>query len=256
MSAIDLIDALALPADARVDQRVPKKLLLEQGAPTAADKRHIQEGIEEITWVAALKPVTIGVPGFQDGTREYVEIAVLRVTQRPQAKAARLTELIHRAIPYPLVLVTVLGESATLSLSHKRASQATGAAVVLDGALLSATVASQPSALEATFLASLRLAEQFAQNLFELYQGWIDRVMALEAARITGTYVPPQSATRSAAVREGLDAYARLTRELVALRAQAGKEKQMNRRVDLNLRIKQLETELTTHTDILRTTSD
>ena len=39
MSFALVINALALPSDARVDQRVPKKLLMEQGAPTAADKR-------------------------------------------------------------------------------------------------------------------------------------------------------------------------------------------------------------------------
>ena len=33
MSIESLINALALPPDARLDQRVPKKLLLEQGAP-------------------------------------------------------------------------------------------------------------------------------------------------------------------------------------------------------------------------------
>ena len=35
MSTATLVNALALPLDARLDQRVPKKLLLEQGAPTA-----------------------------------------------------------------------------------------------------------------------------------------------------------------------------------------------------------------------------
>ena len=39
MNPATVIAALNLPADARVDQRVPKKLLVENGAPTAADKR-------------------------------------------------------------------------------------------------------------------------------------------------------------------------------------------------------------------------
>ena len=85
---------------------MPKKLLVEQGAPTAADKRQIQDGIEEMIWVAALKPTNIGVPAFRDDVREYLEIAVLTVALRPAAKPTRLIELIHRAIPYPLVLVT------------------------------------------------------------------------------------------------------------------------------------------------------
>jgi hypothetical protein len=58
-----------------VNQRVPKKLLLENGAPTAADKRLINEGIEELLWLAALKPTTIGVPEYRDEVREYLEIA-------------------------------------------------------------------------------------------------------------------------------------------------------------------------------------
>jgi hypothetical protein len=94
-----VIDALALPPDARVEQRVPKKLLVEQGVPTAADKRQIQEGLEELFWVAAIKPTNIAVPAFRDDAREYLEIAVLTATFRSAAKPTRLLELIHRAIP-------------------------------------------------------------------------------------------------------------------------------------------------------------
>ena len=115
MSLAPVINALALPPDARVDQRVPKKLLLEQGAPTAADKRRIQDGIEEMIWIAALKPTNIGVPAFRDEVREYLEIAVLTATLRAAAKPTRLVELIHRAIPYPLVLVAAHGDTVSLS---------------------------------------------------------------------------------------------------------------------------------------------
>ncbi|NOO26215.1 DUF4391 domain-containing protein, partial [Klebsiella pneumoniae] len=42
MTVIDahaVIQALGLPDSCRVEQRVPKKLLLENGVPTASDKR-------------------------------------------------------------------------------------------------------------------------------------------------------------------------------------------------------------------------
>ena len=55
MNFAPVINALAMPPGARVDQRVPKKLLLEQGAPTAADKRQIQDGIEDMVWVGRAK---------------------------------------------------------------------------------------------------------------------------------------------------------------------------------------------------------
>jgi hypothetical protein len=135
MNADLIIAALALPPETRVDQRVPKKLLVENGAPTAADKRQINEGIEELLWLAALKPTTIGVPEYRDDVREYLEIAVLSLTLRPDARARRLVELIHRAIPYPLLLVAEQSDNLTLSLAHKRWSQGESGKMVLDDAV-------------------------------------------------------------------------------------------------------------------------
>lgn len=128
MTGDEAIAALDLPAVARVDRRVPKTLLLEHGAPTAADKRRIGEGIEQVQWVAALKPTTIGVAAYRDDAREYLEIAVLRVMLRAAAKVGRLIELVHRAVPYPVLLVAEQGERALLSLAHKRWSQGEGGA--------------------------------------------------------------------------------------------------------------------------------
>jgi hypothetical protein len=45
-------------------------------------------------------------------------------------------------------------------------------------------------------------------------------------------------------MRDGLDAHAQLQRELTVLRAKAKKEKQINRRVELNLEIKRVEAQL------------
>ena len=75
MTGDEVIAALDLPATARVDRRVPKTMFLEHGTPTAADRRHVNEGIEHILWVAALKPTTIGVAAHRDDAREYLEIA-------------------------------------------------------------------------------------------------------------------------------------------------------------------------------------
>ena len=240
----NMVAALALPDDTRVERRVPKKLLLEQGAPTASDKRQIQQGIEDLVWVAALKPNNIGVPPFRDRVREYLEIAVLTATLRDNAKSTRLTELIHRAIPYPVVLVSVQADSQSLSLAHKRWSEGEAGAVVIEEVCRTAPILHVP--IDAAFLASLALSGIHAGDLFELYQGWIDCVIALEAAAITGAFAIPETVDRATARRQALAAHSRLRRDIAAMRAQAERETQMNRRVELNLEIKRLEAELAT----------
>ncbi len=242
MSVEVLVAALALPAEARVDQRVPKKLLLENGAPTAADRRLIQDGLEELVWVAALKPASAGVPSYSDEIREYLEVAVVAARLRPGAKAARMVELIHRAIPYPLVLLVESGEGTALSLAHKRRSEAEADRVVVEAVETTAPLRPDLSAPEeVAFLGSLLLAAQPRGDLLALYEGWRGCVTALAAARVTGSYAPSLSREQTAARRAALDEHARLRQEVDRLRAQATKEKQLSRLVELNLEIRRLE---------------
>jgi hypothetical protein len=77
-----------------------------------------------------------------------------------------------------------------------------------------------------------------------LYQGWIDALLALQAARVTGTFAVPTTAEQAEHRREALQESARLDKEIARLRATAAKEKQMARRVDLNLELKRLEAAL------------
>jgi hypothetical protein len=235
------VTALGLPAGARLDRRVPKKLLLEQGAPTAADKRQIADGIEALVWIAALKPNTVGIPAFKDEQREYLEIAVLTAVLRSGVKALRLTELIHRAIPYPVVLLTEQDDTMSLSLAHKRWSKGEAGEIVIEEVHRTAPFRPEtPTASEAAFLSSIALSALPNRNLYTLYEDWIDRVIALEAARVSGIYQPPETAERAAVLRETIAAYTTLERELVTLRTRAKREKQVSRRVELNMVIKEL----------------
>lgn len=240
-----IVDALGLPPGARVDSRVPKKLLVEQGAPTSADKRAIQDGIDELQWFAACKPATIAVPAFSDDTREYLEIAVVGCAFRPRAKSARLIELIHRAIPYPVVLITTDESSLAVSAAHKRRAQNEAGHFVIDRVV--AATGLQPGAgdtAQAAFLKSLPLAQQPRSDLYALYAGWLARIEALNAARVTGAFVATDDSAAIDRRREGLDAHARLAKEIETLRTKAKREKQLNRRVNLNMEIQRREADL------------
>ena len=244
MTVARIIAALELPDAALVQRRIPKKLLLEHGAPTAADKRRIQEGIQELSWIAVLKPTTIGLAAFRDDAREYLEAAVVTAGLRPTAKPARLVELIHRAIPYPVILFTSQGDDVTLSLAHKRWSQGKTGKVVLEDLRQVTLEPDPPLATETAFLATLRLSGLPNRDMFTLYDGLFSRLLALEASRVTGIYRTDTPADSAVKRRDSLDRHAKFIRDLAILRATAHKEKQLNRRVELNLEIKRLEAAL------------
>lgn len=241
MSAAGVIDALALPTSCRVDQRVPKKALAEHGAAKAASRRQIQDGIEAMHWVAALKPSNCGVPSYVDDAREYLEIAVLDVQLRPAGKLAQLLPLIHRAIPYPTFLVVSQEGSVSLSLAHKRWSQAEKGQVVVDGELVALSLDAEASEdARSRFLAAIALVRQPRATLYELYQGWLDTALSMQVATLLGDFSLPRNREHAEARAEALRECERLESEMASLRATAAREKQLPRRVELNHQLKRL----------------
>lgn len=250
--AADIVGWLDLPASAAVNQRVPKKMLIENGAATAADKRQINDSIEDMFWLAALKPATIGVPAYQDHLRDYLEITVISVSLRPDANRERLAQLIHRAIPYPVFLALRAGAELTLSLAHKRWAQNEAGKTVLDGEIRD--VALNPGnnvELVQQFIQSLPLGKQPQSSLHALYQGWMDAMLAWQAALVTGRFNLASSREQAAERHQALLKIKALNAEISRLRRLASKEKQINRQVELNLALKRINGELQTALELL-----
>ena len=238
-----LVAALDLPPRARVDARIPKKMLVEQGAPTTADRRAIQDGIDEMQWLAVLKPNTVGIPVFTNDIHDYSEIAVIAATFRPDARVTRLTELIHRAIPYPVLLITTGPGGVTVSVAPKRAAQNEGDKIVVERVVVASEIdPATPPVAERAFMESIALKSQPARDLSAVYDGWLARIEALVAARLSGVYEVKDEGALIDRRRTALGEHTRLAREAAQLRTQASKAKQISQRVDLNQKIKALET--------------
>lgn len=217
-----LLAALNLPAGSRVNQRIPRTVF-EHGAPTAADKRHINEGVE-LLWLASLKPTTIGVPEYRDDVRD-LEIAVLGLTLRAGAKPTRLVELVHRAVPYPLLLLIAQEGQAGVSAAHIRRSQGQSGETVLDGDIVSIVWNAECDGERwSAFLDALALSKQPRTSIHALYQGWIDTLLALQAARVTGAFAVAANAEQAVARRDALRECARLDAKIARLRSAAARE--------------------------------
>lgn len=242
--------ALGLPDSCGVNQRVPKKMLIENGAPTAADKRLLNDCIEEIQWLAALKPNNIGVPAWRDDVREYLEIAVLVVTLRgeltTQSNLARLHELVHRAVPYPVVLLMDAPQGVSVSLAHKRWAQNEAGRVVLDGDVITATLdATTAQTVHTDFLQAIGLRHQPQAHLMDVYLGWMACLLALQVARYTGIFIHEIGIKTLLNKREQLLKIDRLAADAASLRSQAVKAKQLAQQVELNMALQRVQAQLT-----------
>jgi hypothetical protein len=234
-------NAISFPEAALLGKRVPKKQFLESGELVASDKKLFRENVKNVYWEYTLKSSTCPVLPFRDNEREYLEVAVLQVEMNFQKGHKRISEIIHRVIPYPLMLglYTETGEFA-LSIAPKRFSQAEHGAFVAERFYTTGWMnCGALNDREAAFVASLAWENMSIQNYGTLYNAWTDRFTGYECSILSGTF----------AISKAGDRLERLTRcreiesRISELRGQL-KKAAFNRQVELNTQIKKFEQEL------------
>jgi len=236
---------MAIPEACQLGKRVFKKLFHENAKLGATDKMAFREDIDAIIWQYTLKPSTIPILPYEDEQREYLEVAVLQVELKTLKRTGRIAEVMHRAIPYPLVIVFVLGTTCALSLAHKRFSQAEKGAIVAEDFRLTDWIdLSAPTPIQKDFLANLAVAALPHTHFFAFYTALVDRVIALDCAGLTGEYRLESAAEKRAARRERLAACHDLETRIAEHKAAINNETQFNRQVELNTKIKGLEKQL------------
>jgi hypothetical protein len=243
---IDLVyDSMDIPDACQLGKRIFKKLFQEHASLGPTDKKAFREDIDTITWQYTLKPSTIQIQSYMDNQHEYLELAILQVDLKTQKRTSRIAEVLHRAIPYPLLIVFAFDKMCALSTAHKRFSQAEKEAIIAEDFLITDWIdLSAPTAVQKEFLASFAIAGLPHTHFFAFYSAIADRLIALECARFTGKYRLESLADTREPRRTRLAACHELEGRIAEYRIAIKKEMQFNRQVELNTKIKELEKQL------------
>lgn len=236
-----LFAALGIPAGALVNRRVAKSLIVEHAKLSAADRRAVEDGVERLDWRATLTPAKAGLPAFTDDAREYTDIVVMTAELRLGAKRVRLTELIHRAVTAPLLLIAQDGAGATLSAGLKRRHEREAGRVVVERLADGPLLGEEADLITDAFLASLDIARAPAADLWGLHRALAERVEAFAAARASGVWRLPTTEAEAEARRAALGRLARERAEAERLRRSARTEKRLASRIALAGRVTEAE---------------
>ncbi|MDI5962926.1 DUF4391 domain-containing protein [Streptantibioticus silvisoli] len=222
---------LGLPEAARQQHRITKKMLaaqFEDQAPT--DARLIAKAVTLAQLVGILRPETIQVPKYQDSERTVVDIPVLEVVLAGRTKAAdrtRVTELVHRSMAKPVVLLAYMPDCATtlsLALSHVSRTDPTRSTSVIDAHVVVPAGQIEPG--------TLHLDRLDRTNMWALYRDLV-RTAAADG-RPASTAL--QAADAIALRRRLTD----LELELTSVVRDARRAKNQQRRIELNTQARML----------------
>lgn len=232
-----LIAAFALPPGPAA-RRVPKASLADN-VPTAADRRLIDGTLARLDWMAAINPATAGVATATADGLEVSTVNLLAARTRG-AMPSRLAEIIHRAVPQPVILIhgdDAADAPAALSLAPKRAAEREAGRVVVTAVHDSDVL----TAADRDFVAALSLDALPSRDLATLYAGLIERVEALAAARRAARpFRLAGSADELERWRDALARAAALDARISARAAAMRKESRLAARVEIGETVRQL----------------
>ncbi|MEV0394987.1 DUF4391 domain-containing protein [Polymorphospora rubra] len=231
----DGVRLLGLPDGARQQYRITKKMLaaqFEEQAP--GDARLFIKALASAQVVGILRPETIQVPKYEDTERAVVDVPVLEVVLVDKTSAAdciRVTELVHRSMAKPVVLLVHMADGTTvlsLALSHVSRTDPTRSTSVIDAHVMVPTWQIEQGAL---YLDQLDRTDMWA-----LYRDLV-RIAAADGHPAS---VALQAADAIALRRRLTDSETQLARVVRSVK----QTKNQQRRIELNMRARALRTQI------------
>lgn len=221
MSQADIPPALfSFPAQARVARVVPKNKIYEHGPVSSALRDKFVGQVEQITWAYKLAPETINLPA-RGGV---AEIQIFDIVQKVSELDKDVLRAIDRAIPLPIIFQLHHEQHTRMVAAFKRPSEADTSKWVVDGYFAGNWLP----------IDSPRQPLPVALDLQGLYEQLL-RSLLPNSAR-SGESLPEQLAR--------LNRLRSLHSERAKLDARMHKEKQFNRKVGLNAKLREIQNEI------------
>lgn len=210
------------PKQAEFHGVVAKAKIYAHAKPGAAIKARFTSQVSEIVWKYKLSPETINFPA-RHGINE---IQVFEVTLKSGELDDSVLRTIDRAVPFPILFHLIHGDRIRFAAAYKRPSEADSTKWVIEGAFFSPW---QDTSIPRETL-------PVALDLANLYEQIVRRHLPLPAR--TGESLREQVVRlHTIRVKE---------KECFQLEARLGREKQFNRKVELNVALRKVLEELAT----------
>jgi hypothetical protein len=213
----------AYPASAAFKRVLPKSRIYAHARPSRRLQKKFADEVAQIVWAYKLAPETIRL----DAKPDVPEIQVFAITLKDAAAGAISEDIfrcIDRAIGFPILYELFAGDRVQAVAAYKRPSEADSAKWVVGDYFASPWLAADAD----------RSPLPVALDLAALYRLLLSRVM-------------PHPARDGESLKDHAERLGRirqLEREREKLEIRLGREKQFNRKVEINAEVRTLDAQL------------
>lgn len=211
---------IAYPKQAAFGRVLPKNKIYEHSGANTRIKDLFVKQVEQIVWQYKLAPETLHLPARPG----VPEIQIFSIQLKTQELDGDVLRCIDGAIPFPIVFELTFDGRTQVTAAYKRPNESDASRWVLSDYFATDWL---PGDCE-------RIAMPVALHLGGLYEQLLHRLIPL----------PPRPQETLAALVARVEQAQAKQRELDKTTARLAKEKQFNRKVEINATVRQLKSEL------------
>ena len=235
-------DILNIPLRSILDKRITKAFFLKNFKLTAAEKKLLSNSIDNMEWLASIKPTNANIPQIKNADYIYEEIQIMLCTLRSgllQPNADKVIALFQKHIPYQIVLIVEDDVEFVLNTCDKRINKADTSKRTIEHYYTTNAISKlYKNEISNAFFSAIDFAILDKANLETTYNSYTKAIIQYQTASITGAYTK-RTKERNKEDMDNLDSIEKLQAEISNLATRIRKENQLNTQVELNVVIQQ-----------------
>lgn len=221
------------PEKAKVSKQIAKNTFYQRGGASRRIEQLFIQEIESITWAYKLASTTLPM----DITETVKEIQIFHIQSRVPSISEDVLHFIDKSIPSPIIFEVYYQNTLTLSAAYKRPHKNNATETVLYEYHHKKAVSDQERYPLPSFL-----------TIQGLYEHLIEQILPIPVAELGSREQEDNTHSIEEKLQQAQEVQ-RLQEQLIKLKRQLSKERQFNRKVELNLRIQEIELKLSSIRD-------
>lgn len=238
---MELKDILDLPKKSVVNKKMPKNQF--QKMIEKKDFDILTSDVEAIYIYSVLNKATTNIMPLQNDDYNISEIMIINIELRNKNNIKNIKRIFHNTIPNPVILVLSYEDSIDLSLAMKRLNKHDNMKVIMDEIYSSEFInLDELKDYERKFLERIKITNQPQINLYELYKGIQNHIVATKLFEYVGNYVADSDSIEN--ILELIEKYEVIDKEIQVYEKNRKDESNFGRQMEWHVKIKKTENKL------------
>ena len=249
-------DLIKVPDAAIVNSILPKQDIFNETGMNRSDKDYFVRYIKQIRWLYKFDDASVRIKPYETEDKSYLEAELISIKLKKEfqeynhntgnyhrfdARLDRIVDILLRFIPYPILLCAEFNDEIKFYVSHISESKSDNEKITLDEIINTDWIkVNDLDGFDEELIDKLQINNLDKTNVFTFYDDMVTAIIQYNGSKEVGQEVTLSSDE----IQKIMDEIKLLERQIADLRVKIRRADSFNERLEYNIEINQLQTEI------------